>query len=119
MVAGDSRTDSGMVPISNPIEAVPAAEKEPPSKNGVAVLPSQQSDYWTARKEAVRLIQTADQEYVKLGAISALCKLLELEHSLPTHIIEQRTNVSIADERANLKDASVQEIARRYKEALG
>lgn len=86
----------------------------------LAALPSKESDYWRIRREAVAMSTSASTpDYVRVQAIAATCKLLELERDLPQHIIEQQTEQSVSDERDRVRDQSVGDIAKQYKEAMG
>lgn len=85
----------------------------------LAALPTAESDYWHARRVAVEILRDrATPAPTRVQAVSAVAKLLELERDLPKHILEQRTETGLDDERKPLHDMDAAELAKRYREAL-
>lgn len=81
----------------------------------------QQSDIALARTALRRIVKGGDgiPPAVVVQAAVALMKLAHLRHELPKHIIDETEVGDLQAARDRIRDLPPEELARRYREALG
>ncbi|HEY9644459.1 MAG TPA: hypothetical protein V6C57_28445 [Coleofasciculaceae cyanobacterium] len=118
----DSTTNSTDIPPDNQNLAVTPTQVLPPPSKLVAIDGGDNaSDFQLARRVLRSIARNPSQEGASVGVQAAvgLMKLIQLRAEMPKHILEESEDVTIEDERNNIKDVPPSEVARRYKEALG